>query len=85
MSLLLFSYLLITGCYFKMDLKTRALGPNEQYARWDVIETVNFDRRAKHAQEDAMKYVKAITYQLSKRKYAADFFEFLPAEPFSHF
>jgi hypothetical protein len=65
-----------------MDLKKRVHGPNEQYARWDTIETVNFDRRAKHAQEDAMKYVKAIDYQVSKRKYAADFFEFLPAEPF---
>jgi hypothetical protein len=65
-----------------MDLKNRALGPNEQYARWGVPKTVKFDRRTKQAQEDAMKYVKAITYQLSKRKYAADFFEFLPAEPF---
>ncbi|KXS43134.1 MAG: hypothetical protein AWU59_1248 [Methanolobus sp. T82-4] len=65
-----------------MDLKNRVHGPNEQYARWDEIETVNFDRRIKDAQEDAMKYVKAITYQLSKRKYATDFFEFLPAEPF---
>lgn len=63
----------------------RVAGPNEQYARWDIIDNVNFDRREKHAQEDAMKYIKAITYQLSRRKYAADFLSSCPLNLFSHF
>lgn len=62
--------------------KKRISGPNEDYAKWDSLSTITFNRRDHIYSKDAIKFLKFTNYRIDSTKYSKDFFEFLPAEPF---